>query len=140
MVYRNNTFLFNHTATVVEFSQTLLPQRLDLIRTVQLSLSDSSGSTWEQGCHALAMKMPNLRKLTIHLYPQVAEVLEFWLMPLHQIQQTAVFEVRLMIPWTWYLDPQWQSSSCFVDAPFQFALVNTKQRSLIFADGDGPAE
>lgn len=130
MIYRNNTFLFNHTATIVDLSRTLLPQRMSLIRTVQLSFSDPGGPTWENCCQVLATKMPDLKNLTIHLYPHVTNFLDDWLMPLHQIQQTSVFQVLLLKPW--YLDPQWEKSLGLIDAPFQFALADIKARCLKF--------
>jgi hypothetical protein len=74
--------------------------------------------------------MPNLRSLTIHLYPHVTKALDEWLMPMHQIQQTTFVEVLLLKPW--YLDPQWEKSFGLVDAPFRFALADTKARCLTF--------
>lgn len=133
MLYRENTFLFNHTTTIVHLSHTLLPQRLNLIRNVHLSFSDPGGPTWGACCQTLATKMPNLRHLTIHLYPHVARLLDDWLMSLHQIRQASVFEVRLIKPW--YLDPEWEISPGLIDAPFQFALADTTARRLVFPSG-----
>ncbi|CAG8216316.1 unnamed protein product [Penicillium salamii] len=130
MMYQNNTFLFNNTSTIVDLSHTLLPQRMDLIRNVQLSFSDPGGPTWEACCQVLATRMPNLRNLIIHLYPHVTKFLDSWLLPLHQIQQASVFEVTLIKPW--YLDPQWENSVGLVAAPFQFALVDTQARCVTF--------
>ncbi|KAJ5362127.1 hypothetical protein N7541_002971 [Penicillium brevicompactum] len=138
MIYQNNTFLFNNTATIVDLSNTLLPQRLNLIRTVQLSFSDPGGPTWDSCCEVLATKMPNLRKLTIHLYPHVTKSLDSWLMPLHRITQTSTFEVLLIKPW--YLDPQWERSLGLIDSPFQFVLADTKLRRLTYPQERAHAE
>ncbi|CAG7926472.1 unnamed protein product [Penicillium olsonii] len=135
MMYQNNTFLFNNTATIVNLSLTLLPQRMSMIRTVQLSFSDPGGPTWDSCCRVLAEKMPNLRSLVVHLYPHVTKCLDDWLMPLHQIQQAPVFEVTLIKPW--YLDPQWEMSLGLVDAPFQFALADTQARCISFFNTPG---
>lgn len=138
MIYRENIFLFNHTTTIVDLPRTLLPQRLNLIQTVHLSFSDPGGPTWEKSCQTLATKMPNLRHLTIHLYPHVTGLLEDWLIPLHQIRQASVFEVRLIKPW--YLDPKWELSPGLIDAPFQFALADTTARRLVFPPGHSHAD
>lgn len=138
MIYQNNTFLFNNTATIVDLPNTLLPQRMNLIRTVQLSFSDPGGSTWDSCCEVLSTRMPNLRNLTIHLYPHVTKSLDSWLMPLHRIQQTSFFEVLLIKPW--YLDPQWEKSLGLVDAPFQFAIADTKLRCLTYPHKNQHAE
>ncbi|KOS44390.1 hypothetical protein ACN38_g4707 [Penicillium nordicum] len=125
MIFQKNTFLFNHTDTIVDFSHTLLPHRMSLIRTLQLSFPDPGGPRWNRCCQVLATKLPGLKTLTIHLYPHITNRLDDWLIPLHQIQQPTVFEVLLIKPW--YLDPQWEESIGLVDAPFQFSIVDVQR-------------
>ncbi|KAJ5773073.1 hypothetical protein N7457_007969 [Penicillium paradoxum] len=129
MIYQKNTFLFNHTYTIIDFSHTLLSQRVSLIRTVQLSFPDHGGPTWDICCQVLATKMPHLKRLTIHLYPHVTNHLDDWLIPLHEIRQPTDFEVLLIKPW--YLDPQWEKSLGLVDAPFRFAIVDLDKRIFL---------
>ncbi|KGO72455.1 hypothetical protein PITC_076320 [Penicillium italicum] len=129
MVFQKNTFLFNHTDTVIDFSNTLLPQRMSLIRTLQLGFPDPGNPSWERCCQVLATKLPGLKTLTIHLYPHVTNRLDYWLIPLHQIQQPTVFEVLLIKPW--YLDPQWEKSIGLVDAPFKFSMVDVQRRGFL---------
>ncbi|CDM35310.1 hypothetical protein DTO013E5_6739 [Penicillium roqueforti] len=129
MIFQKNTFLFNHTDTIIDFSRTLLPQRLSMIRTLQLSFPDPGGLSWNKCCQILATKLPGLKKLTIHLYPHVTNRLDDWLIPLHQIRQPTVFEVLLIKPW--YLDPQWEKSTGLVDAPFRFEITYVERRSLL---------
>ncbi|KAG0158077.1 hypothetical protein PDIDSM_5590 [Penicillium digitatum] len=129
IIFQKNTFLFNHTDTIIDFSNTLLPQRMSLIRTLQLGFPDPGGSSWNRCCQVLATKLPNLKTLIIHLYPHVTNRLDDWLLPLHQIQQPAIFEVLLIKPW--YLDPQWEKSTGLVDAPFKFSIVDVQRRSFL---------
>ncbi|KAJ5506393.1 hypothetical protein N7453_005350 [Penicillium expansum] len=129
MIFQKNTFLFNHTDTIIDFSNTLIPQRMNLIRTLQLGFPDPGGPSWNRCCQVLATKLLGLKTLTIHLYPHVTNRLDYWLMPLHQIQQPTVFEVWLIKPW--YLDPQWEKSMGLVDAPFQFSIVDVQERSFL---------
>ncbi|PLB50858.1 hypothetical protein P170DRAFT_508954 [Aspergillus steynii IBT 23096] len=109
MLYHENTFRFNHIDTILSLSQTILPSRLNLIRTVHLAYAfpvlmygeDKSenavppydAATWEETCRILA-NMAGLRELYMHLggsllYHEIHEVLG----PLHHIQQTDVFEL-----------------------------------------------
>ncbi|CAI7655562.1 unnamed protein product [Penicillium discolor] len=129
IIFQKNTFLFNHTDTIVDFSHTLLPHRTSLIRTLQLSFPDPGGPSWNRCCQVLATKLPGLKTLTIHLYPHVTNRLDDWLISLHQIQQPIVFEVLLIKPW--YLDPQWEKSIGLVDAPFQFSIFDVQRRGLL---------
>ncbi|KAJ5835865.1 hypothetical protein N7447_001891 [Penicillium robsamsonii] len=129
VIFQKNTFLFNHTNTIIEFTHTLLPQRASMIRTLQLSFPDPGGLSWNRCCQVLATMLPNLKNLTIHLYPHVTNRLDDWLIPLHQIQQATVFDVLLIKPW--YLDPQWQKSIGLVDAPFQFAVSDVQRRDFL---------
>ncbi|KAJ5603702.1 hypothetical protein N7537_006658, partial [Penicillium hordei] len=129
IIFQKNTFLFNHTDTIIDFSHTLLPHRISLIRTLQLSFPDPGGPSWNRCCQVLATKLPGLKTLTIHLYPHVTNRLDDWLISLHQIQQPTVFEVLLIKPW--YLDPQWEKSTGLVDAPFQFSIVDVQRGSLL---------
>ncbi|OQE08064.1 hypothetical protein PENVUL_c011G06896 [Penicillium vulpinum] len=137
IIFRKNNFLFNHTDTIIDFSNTLLPQRLSLIRTLHLGFPDPGGLSWNICCHVLANKLPGLKKLTIHLYPHVAKRLDDWLIPLHQIQQPAVFDVLLIKPW--YLDPQWEKSLGLVNAPFQFLITDVERRGFLKAVRPDPA-
>ncbi|KAF4764431.1 hypothetical protein N7455_009948 [Penicillium solitum] len=134
IIFQKNTFLFNHTDTIVDFSHTLLPHRMSLIRTLQLSFPDPGGPSWNKCCQVLATKLPDLKTLTIHLYPHVTNRLDYWLISLHQIQQPTVFEVLLIKPW--YLDSQWEKSIGLVDAPFQFSIVDVQRRGLLGTKGN----
>jgi hypothetical protein len=49
------------------------------------------------------------------------------LMPLHQIQQPRTFDVCLIKPW--YMKKNWEASSGFVDAPFEFELIDNELRA-----------
>ncbi|KAJ5189526.1 hypothetical protein N7491_005855 [Penicillium cf. griseofulvum] len=129
IIFQKNTFLFNHTDTIIDFSHTLLPQRVSMIRTLQFSFPDPGGPSWNICCQVLATKLPGLKKLTIHLYPHVTNHLDYWLIPLHQIQQPTVFDVLLIKPW--YLYPQWEKSAGLVGAPFQFTIADVERRSFL---------
>ncbi|OQE14049.1 hypothetical protein PENFLA_c041G09958 [Penicillium flavigenum] len=130
IIFQKNSFLFNHTDTIIDFSHTLLPQRISKIRTLQLSFPDPGGPSCDRSCEVLATNLAGLKTLTIHLYPHVATRLDNWLMLLHQIQQPTVFEVLLIKPW--YLDPQWEKSIGLVDAPFRFSIAHVERRGFFF--------
>ncbi|OQE45879.1 hypothetical protein PENCOP_c001G08012 [Penicillium coprophilum] len=128
IIFQKSTFLFNHTDTIIDFAHTLLPQRVSMIRTLQLSFPDPGGPSWNKCCQVLALKLPGLKNLIIHLYPHVTKRLDDWLIPLHQIQHPTIFDVLLIKPW--YLDPQWEKSTGLVDAPFQFSIADVERRGF----------
>ncbi|CAG8268341.1 unnamed protein product [Penicillium nalgiovense] len=89
------------TQTRLLIFRTLLPQRLGMIRTLQLSFLCFNPS-WDRCCQILATKLPGLKTLTIRLYPYD---LDYWLMPLRPGPQLE------------------ESIGRFVDAPFRIELV-----------------
>ncbi|CAG7938876.1 unnamed protein product [Penicillium nalgiovense] len=118
IIFQKNTFLFDDTDAIIDFSHTLLPQRLGMIRTLQLSFLCFNPS-WDRCCQILATKLPGLKTLTIRLYPYD---LDYWLMPLYQIQQPTVF--RVLLTKSSRPGPQLEESiGRFVDAPFRIELV-----------------
>ncbi|KAJ5317021.1 hypothetical protein N7508_001529 [Penicillium antarcticum] len=126
MIYRHNTFLFNHADTIIDLPGIILPQRLSLIRTAQLGFADPGGRMWDSCCWVLGNKLPALETLTIHLFPHVVGDMDDLLIPLHQVRQPRKFEVCLIKPW--YMKKGWEASASLVDAPFQFELIDNENR------------
>lgn len=144
LLYEGNVFSFNHADAIVYMSQTVLPSRLNRIRTVELVYNfppryyrkrrDHPGydvDTWEETCRVLA-SMTGLEELQMHLdwprfYFYVPEVILPLFAPLHQIRQTRVFKVH--VPWEEVLD-----DLCHVEGiPFRIlasGLRYEKWRSL----------
>jgi hypothetical protein len=121
IIFQKNTFLFHYTDELIDFSHTLLPQRLGLIRTLRLSLPGPNPN-WNRCCQILATKLPGLKTLTIHLDPPSINRLDYWLTPLYQIQQPTVFKVLMTEPW--HPSPQWgEAIGRLADAPFRIELV-----------------
>ncbi|KAJ5256503.1 hypothetical protein N7505_011654 [Penicillium chrysogenum] len=122
IMFQNNTFHFHDWQTIIDFSHTLLPHRLGMIRILQLSFPylDPCFTGWNTCCQILATKLPGLKTLTIRLHAPYRKRLVDCLMPLYQIQQPAVFTVVVTILG---LHPQWEVLTRFVDAPFRIELV-----------------
>lgn len=100
-------FWFEDIDSIMRLSQSVLPRRLNLIRSVRLTFHfpyhDSyyrfDYDSYVRTCHVLA-NMHNLEDLSIHLHPR-----EMWatttrnkLNPLCQIRQPNKFEVHLLLP------------------------------------------
>mgnify|MGYP006868025022 CR=1 FL=1 len=120
IMFQNNTFHFHGWQTIIDFSHTLLPHRLSMIRILQLSFPYLDLTGWNTCCQILATKLPGLKTLTIRLLAPYRKRLVDCLMPLYQIQQPAVFTVVVTILGP---DPQWEVLTRFVDAPFRIELV-----------------
>ncbi|KAJ6188640.1 hypothetical protein N7519_003548 [Penicillium mononematosum] len=120
IIFQKNTFHFEDTYTIIEFSHTLLPQRLGMIRTLQLSFPNLNPG-WNRCCEILATKLPGLKTLTIRLYDAATNHLDGWLRPLYQIQQPTVFKVLVTKPWD--PNPQLGELIRLADAPFRIELV-----------------
>ncbi|CAP80428.1 Pc12g08010 [Penicillium rubens Wisconsin 54-1255] len=105
IMFQNNTFHFHDWQTIIDFSHTLLPHRLSMIRILQLSFPYLDLTGWNTCCQILATKLPGLKTLTIRLLAPYRKRLVDCLMPLYQIQQPAVFTVVVTILGP---DPQWE--------------------------------
>ncbi len=118
MLYSQNIFFFDHLDTILNFSSTILPQRLNTIRSLRLrwcfksSFGSELGSiipslrlypphdeaTWEKVWQIIA-GMQGLQKLKVHIWggPNIvnptieAKIFE----PLRAVQGTEIFEVRV---------------------------------------------
>lgn len=109
-IYERNTFTFDHIDSIIHLSATVLPQRLDRIRSVRLTyhlpeLKDSREgniSVFASGCTAIA-QMPNLEELDIHCHPPRYLKVDSPLVqhkildPLRQMRQPKIMTVHLFI-------------------------------------------
>ncbi|KAF9894052.1 hypothetical protein FE257_009025 [Aspergillus nanangensis] len=77
ILYGRNTFAFDHIDSIISLSRTVLPQRLEKIRSVRLTyhhprpldIETETHSTFSAACAAIG-QMSKLEELTIHCHPR----------------------------------------------------------------------
>lgn len=111
ILYQNNTFDFNHIDTILNLSQTTLPDRLRCIRRMSLHWyfmypmdtrfpdwpgPPHSTEAWDAVCHVLA-GLTELRELYLHLggHPTRPRTVKRLIKSLKAIRTTETFDVFL---------------------------------------------
>lgn len=132
MIYNRNTFSFDHADSIIGLSNTLLPKRLDQIRSIRFTYHFPYNPygyvgdlyvDWRRYCSACEVlaRMSQLEELIIHLHPENLgpNAAAFIVRPLVQIKQPKLFTVHMFVP-EGYAEPQFDNS----ELPFKLIIRN----------------
>lgn len=115
IIYTDNVFDINHIDTLLYLQQSVLPQRLSQIRTLNLSWCfqrplDSAPvpydlETWREACNVLATSCTGLRELTVNLtgsavFWQGIKFKDKWGAALDALMPIKASKLDVLLPWS----------------------------------------
>lgn len=132
LIYQRNVFSFDHADSIISLSKTILPNRLDQIRSIRFTYHFPYNPygyvgdlyvDWRGYCSAceILATMSHLEELVIHLHPENLgpNAAAFIVRPLVQIKQAKSFIVHMFVP-AGYAEPRFDDS----ELPFQLIIHN----------------